>query len=282
MSGSIDYSLLYPAPASTSSPGDLITSLITTLSTSGPGSGGDPLTALQLAEQNETQDVAQTAQQPQVQRAIAAFTSAVSKATSITAALQNPAVLNVLLTANGMSDQVGYPALAQKALLSNPSDPNSLVNQLSDTRWKTVASTYNFAQNGLAALQNPQAIANLAQSYAEITWRQSLDATTPGLSEALDFRSRASTITSVDQILGDPVFRSVVTTALGIPPQIAYQDLGAQEQAISSRVDISRFQDPKFVEGMTQQYLLAEQSQAAGNGPPDLDSLAVQAQGLVV
>ncbi len=278
MSGSIDYSLLYPDSSGTGS--NTITSLITSLSMS--GSGSDPLTALTLAEQNETKDVAATEQQPQVQRTLAAFTAAVSRATSIGAALQNPAVLNVLLTANGMSDQVGYSALAQKALLSDPNDPNSLVNQLSDTRWKTVASNYDFAANGLAALQSPQALAALTQSYAEITWRQSLDATTPGLSEALDFRGRASTINSVDQILGDPVFRSVVTTALGIPPQIAYQDLGAQEQAISSRIDVGRFQDPQFVESMTQQYLIAEQSQASAGGASNLDALAAQAQGLVV
>ena len=49
----------------------------------------------------------------------------------------------------------------------------------------------------------------------------------------------------------------MVTTALGIPEQIAYQDIGAQEQAISSKLDITRFQDPKFVESFTTQYLVA-------------------------
>ncbi len=62
--------------------------------------------------------------------------------------------MNVLLTANGMSDQIGYTALATKALTSNLSDPNSLANTLTDTRWKTLAETYNFHANGLSSIQN--------------------------------------------------------------------------------------------------------------------------------
>ena len=107
--------------------------------------------------------------------------------------------------------------------------------------------------------------------------------TTPGLSNALTFRSEASTITSVDQILGDPVMRTVVTTALGIPLQIAFQPLQAQEKAISTQLDITKFKDPKFVESFVQRYLLAANSNAASTSTtPDMNSLAVQSRGLVV
>jgi hypothetical protein len=72
----------------------------------------------------------------------------VNAARNVTQLLSNPAVTNVLLTANGMSDQIGYTALAIKALTSDLSDPSSLVNTLSDTRWKTLAQTYNFGKRG--------------------------------------------------------------------------------------------------------------------------------------
>jgi hypothetical protein len=244
--------------------------------------GGDPVQALQNAEQDQTQQVALTAAQPAVSRDIADFEHAVSAATSPAQLLADPTVMRVLLTASGMSDQIGYTALATQALLSDPSDPKALVNQLSDRRWLTVNQTYNFATQGLAVIQNPKVLSDIANAYAEQTWRQSLDATTPGLSEALTFRAEAASITSVDQILGDPVLRSVVTTALGIPEQIAFQDLHAQEQAISSRLDITRFQDPKFVESFTDQYLIAMQQSGTVQSTASLESLAVKAAGLVV
>jgi hypothetical protein len=191
--------------------------------------------------------------------------------------------MQVLMTANGLADQIPYTALAQKTLQSNVNDPKSLANMLADTRWKSVVQTYDFANKGLSVIQNPKVLSTIANGYAEVTWRRSLDATTPGLSNALTFRGEASTITSVDQILGDPVMRTVVTTALGIPLQIAFQPLEAQEKAIRTQLDITKFKDPKYVESFVQRYLIAANSSAASGGTtPDINTLAVQSQGLVV
>jgi hypothetical protein len=201
----------------------------------------------------------------------------------MTQLLANPAFMNVLLTANGMSDQIGYTALATQALTSNTADPNSLVNQLTDTRWKTLAGNYNFTSTGLASFQNPATVAAIANAYATSTWETQQDSVTPGLSNALAFKAQASTITSVDQILGNPTVRTVVTTALGIPEQIAFQDLGAQELAISSQLgDVSQFQSPTFVENFAQRYLIANAGSASASSAPDLTTLSIQADGILV
>ncbi len=73
-----------------------------------------------------------------------------------------------------------------------------------------------------------------------------------------------------------------MTTALGIPEQIAFQDIGAQEKAISSKLDISKFKDPKFVESFTTQYLIAAGRQQQRSSSASLDQLAYSARGLVV
>lgn len=243
---------------------------------SGGASGQPPIQALQSAEQNQTKDVAATATQPTVQHTIAAFTKAVTSATSVAQLLANPAVMNVLLTANGLSDQVGFTALATKALTSNLSDPNSLANVLPNASWKTAATSLNFAAGGLSVIKNPATIAKIAQSYAQTVWEQSLDGSTPGMSSALAFRSQASTITSVDQILGNATLRDVVTTALGVPKEIAFQSMNAQELAISSRLDISKFKDPKFVESFIDRYLIAN-SENQATSTPDLTTLSIEA-----
>jgi hypothetical protein len=98
----------------------------------------------------------------------------------------------------------------------------------------------------------------------------------------LAFKAQASTITSVDQILGDPIMRTVVTTALGIPEQIAFQDIGAQEDAITSQLNVQRFQDPAFVNSFVQRYLIANSGLSSASSTPDLTTLAVQGQGILV
>jgi hypothetical protein len=223
-----------------------------------------------------------TAAEPTVAHAVAAFTAGVKAATSVKQLLSNPAVMEVLMTANGLADQIPYAALARKALTSDLGNPKSLANVLTDTRWKAVATTYNFATKGLSVIQDPKVIGTLANAYAEVTWRQSLDAQTPGLSNALTFRAQASSFRSVDQILGDRVMRNVVTTALGLPLEIAFQSLNAQEKAISTRLDITRFQDSKFVESFAQRYLVAANANGGTGTTANLTTLPTHANGIVV
>lgn len=282
----MDYSLLFGGSDTSSSLLDTLYggSSAASGTSSGLSSETDPLTALTLAQKNEAADIKTEAKSATVARDIAAFQKGIANAKSITAALQNPNVLKVLLTANGLGDQVGFPALAQKALMSDPSDPSSLANQLSTTNnaWLSVAQTYNFAKNGLAELQNPQVQATITNGYAQTLWEQSLDQQTPGLSSAMQFETNAASITSVDQILGDPVSRDVVLTALNIPLQIAYQPLEAQEKAVSSRLNVTQLQNPHFVQTLVQQYLLNKaQSSQGTSSSSDLTSLATQAGGIL-
>jgi hypothetical protein len=285
----VNYNLLFsPAGSSGNASAAILNALYSSTPTSAGSftSTGDPLLDLKLAQQDQTTDVALEAKQPLVQQAIAAFTTAVNNATNIQTALGNPAIQKVLLTASGLSNYIGETGLVQKAFMSNPSDSSSLVNQLGDSTLLSTVQTYNFAQNGLAELQNPKIMATLTNGYAEVTWRQGLDQATPGLSNALTFLSQASSIKSFSDILGNPTNFYVISGALGIPPDIVFQDTAAQEQAINSRVDYSKFQDTSYVTSLTDQYLLTQQENnpSGSNSGPDLTTLAVQSQnsGIVV
>jgi hypothetical protein len=283
-------SLFSPLSATGASSAASITSILnaayagTTTAATGAASE-NPIIALQIAQRNQTADVKAETLQPAVQRDIAAFTKAVQTAKTPQQLLSNPTVLTVLLTANGLGSDASYPALAQKALMSNPSDPNSLANQLSgsNSQWLSAAQTYQFATKGLSIIQDPKVLSTITNGYAEVLWRQSLDQQTPGLSNALYFIQNASTFTSANQILGDSVARSVVTTALGIPQQLAYQPLSAQQQAITSQLTISDLQNPKFVQSFADRYLAVMQStaQSSFGSASSLSSLAVQSQGLI-
>ncbi|MDD2877264.1 MAG: DUF1217 domain-containing protein [Acidiphilium sp.] len=283
-------SLFSPLSASGTSATTSITSILnvafggTTAAVTG-ASSENPIVALEIAQRNQTQDIKTEALQPAVERNITAFTTAVQNAKSVTQLLSNPTVLTVLLTANGLGSESYYPALAQKALMSNPSDPNSLANQLasSNSQWLSTAQTYQFATKGLSIIQNPKAISTITNGYAEVLWRQSLDQQTPGLSDALYFIQNAKNFTSADQILGDAVMRSVVTTALGIPQQLAYQPLAAQQQAITNQLTIEDLQKPQFVQSFADRFLAVTQStaQSGAASSTNLSSLAVQAQSLI-
>ena len=243
--------------------------------------GGNPVAALTRAEKDSAKAIAAQAKTPAVQRDLAIFRAAVAKAKTPKTLLADPAVQKVLLTVNGLADQVGYPALATKALLSDPKDPKSVAARLPNANWKAAAATYQFAVKGLDVIRSAGVQDTIANAYAEISWRQSLDATTPGLSDALTFRDRAASIKSADDILGDATLRRVVTTTLGIPRQLAIQPLSSQEAAISSRLDIKQLKDKKFVESFVKRYLVAAAS-SSDQALPSRAQLITQAFGLLL
>jgi hypothetical protein len=235
-------------------------SVLGTLYGGGTSGTTNPISALKTALATEKKGVAAAAAVPQTKQEIAAFRSAVALAKTPQALLANPQARKVLLTANGLGSQTDYAGLATKALMSDTSKTGSLASKLTNTQWLALAKTFDFANQGLAVLKKASVMDRITSGYAEVQWRKGLDATTPGLSNAIDFRSRAAAITSADQVLGDPTLREVVTVTLGIPKQIAFQPLQAQEAAITSRLDLTKFTKPAFVEQFTRRYLIAAAS----------------------
>jgi hypothetical protein len=267
-SSTIDYALLFQPSSSTNAATSILQALYGGTATSTTGTSSvDPIDALRLAQANQTADIANEAKTPTVELQIAAFTKAVQSATSVKALLSNPNFLTVFLTANGLGASVNETALAQQALSSDPANSNSLANQLSTTNsaWLSTAQTYNFYANGLAAIQNPKVLSTITNGYAEVLWRQSLDQQTPGLSNALYFLANAASLTGPDEVLGNSVARTVVTTAFGIPQQLAYQPLQAQEQAISNVLDFTKLTNSKYVQSITDQYLVQLQAGASNS-----------------
>lgn len=215
-----------------------------------------------LAPDAESKALARLAKDPQLVREMDAFAKAAAKATDVKAALRDPRILNVLLPALGLPDAVGQPGLALRALTADPKQADGLLSRLPDTRWKAAAATLNLRERGVAALRDPKVQASLADGLRRMAWKNELDAGQPGVGDALLFRNRASAATNAYAVLGDPVLRRVVTTALGLPQAIVAQPVETQARAITARLDLAKLQDPREVAKLAERYVVA----AAGGG----------------
>ena len=224
--------------------------------------GAIPALRRALAPGAESKALARLAKDPQLVRAMDAFAKAAAKAADVKAALRDPRILNVLLPALGLPDAVGQPGLALRALTADPKQADGLLSRLPDTRWKAAAATLNLRERGIAALRDPKVQASLADGLRRMAWKNELDAGQPGVGDALLFRSRASAATNAYAVLGDPVLRRVVTTALGLPQAIVVQPVETQARAITSRLDLAKLQDPREVAKLAERYVVA----AAGSG----------------
>jgi hypothetical protein len=219
----------------------------------------DLLAVLKDAEKNGAAQIAAKGREPQIKREVDDLIKGVLKAKTVDELLADPKAMKVLLTAAGLEEFVSARGLVAKALKSDPADPNSLAVRLASTNgaWLSAARTYKFATQGLAVVRDPDTLATIAQSYAEVRWREGLDASAPGVSSALTFKAMAATLTSPYQVLGNAVARDVVTTTLGLPKQLAYQPLETQARAITDRLDLTRLKKPAFVDAFVRRYLVA-------------------------
>lgn len=224
--------------------------------------GAIPALRRALAPGAESKALARLAKDPQLVREMDAFAKAAAKATDVKAALRDPKILNVLLPALGLPDAVGQPGLALRALTADPKQADGLLSRLPDGRWKAAAATLNLRERGVAALRDPKVQASLADGLRRMAWKDELDAGQPGVGDALLFRDRASAATNAYAVLGDPVLRRVVTTALGLPQAIVVQPVEAQARAITARLDLAKLQDPREVAKLAERYVVA----AAGGG----------------
>jgi hypothetical protein len=248
----------------------------------GSSAGGTPAEALgalkrATAAGAEAKGMAQERKDPVTIGALARFDKALAQAKDAKAALRDPRILNVLLPAFGLADQVANPGLAQKALTTDPRKPG-LLDSL-DSRWKAAATSLDLAKKGLEGLREAKTVAAVKDNFLRYQYRTGLDAAQPGLSDALFFLESAKNADDVYDVLGNAVLRRVVTGALGLPDAMAVQPIETQARAVTSRLKLSALEDPKQVQRLAQRYLMAvataSQAAAAGTGAADpLASLA--------
>lgn len=235
----------------------------------------DANTALGLAEKNKARDIARLAKDPVVARTMQRFEQAVAKAKTPADLLKNPEARAFLLTGFGLGDQADAYGIASKALTEDPTAKDSLVARLPDSRWKTMAQALRFDKNGVGSLRTGKVLKSIEDGYISEVWKAQLDQTTPGLSKALDFKQRAASVTSVYQVLGDSTLRAVATTAAGLPRQLAVMPVDSQAAALTSKIPMKDFADPKKVDSMVRRYLMAQAAEGPVQSGPTSAALSI-------
>ncbi len=235
------------------------------------GDAGAAIAALRRATRpgEEQRALARLATEPQQRRAMEQFARALERAPDLRAALRDPRVLAVIGTALGIPEAAQQAGLAQRALSANPADPASFLGRLPDRRWRAAAETLQLHRRGLDGLRDPQVQARLAEGLQRAAWRRELEAANPGLGDAVLFGERAARgISSGFEVLGDPVLRRVVTTALGLPQELAFQSVESQLRAVTARLDLGRLSDPKEATRLVERYMIARAREVGGAAGP--------------
>ncbi|HBA43169.1 MAG TPA: hypothetical protein DIT40_00540 [Alphaproteobacteria bacterium] len=204
------------------------------------------------------------ARDPSFKNDIANFKTRVKEVEDVDDLLDDYRLLSTVLEAYGLESEINKRGFIKEILISDPTDPESLVNRANDNRYRDLAVDLR-AYAGVNTLKSSDFAAKVESRLTQIRFEKSLDAESPGIRQAIRFQQEAANIKSPFDILGNPILRDVALGATGLPLEIVYQTVEAQGRTLEKRLDFEKFQDPKYVDRVIQQYLISVDTAATAN-----------------
>ncbi len=207
------------------------------------------------------------AQQPVALREIEHFKQEIFNIKSVEDFMANDRVYRFAMKAFGLEEMSYAKGLIRKLLDQGTDDPQSLANQLVDTRYRDLANTFNFARYGTSTTSFSDASSGTVDRYIRQSLEEDAGSTNEGVRLALYFERKADGLNTAYDVLADRALLQVVQTATGISPATASQPLEKQAREIEKRIDLSELSDPaKLEEFLTRFTTLWEVSNPSG--PP--------------
>jgi Protein of unknown function (DUF1217) len=204
--------------------------------------------------QNLTRYQVMTAAEPAVKSATAYYEANIGKVTSVADLVGNYRLLSYALDAHGLGDQINAKALVTQVLEGGISNPKSLANTLSDSRWKAFAAAFDFVGKGAPSVSSASAVRTTTADYVEQQLESDQGAQDVGVQLALYFQRVAPAVSSEYGILADPNLLEVAQTIFGLSPATSATNIDAQAKALSQLMPISDLQDPKKLQQLTERF----------------------------
>lgn len=231
-------------------------------------SGLNSLIGLRLTDDTRAQQLSQMRSSPQNQRAVDAFSEGIGPIASPKELTENFEVYSFVMRAFDLEDQIFGKGLMRKLLESDPEDPSSLVNRLTDRRFRVLHDALGFTRS---ADERPDfSSASWQAAVIDRYFNQAFENTTadqnPTVGTVLKLRREAPNIINWFQILRDKELSEFFRTSLGLPQQMAAIDIDKQRDLFAKSFDLKTLSDPKVLERMIGRYIAISDVQNPPSG----------------
>lgn len=229
---------------------------------------------LRLTDTTRTQQLEQLQREPQNSRAVEAFREGIGSITTPKELTDNFEVYSFVMRAFDLEDQIFGRGLMRKMLESDPNDETSLVNRLTDPRFKEIHDALGFAKDDIAKPDFNSIIWQeiIISKYFDTAFENGVEEQNPTVASVLKFRREAPELNNWFQVMRDPELSSFFRTALGLPDQLAGIDIDLQKKAFESKLDLSTLNDPDVQDRLINRYMAVSDIQ---NAPSAVSSTAL-------
>jgi hypothetical protein len=219
--------------------------------------------------------LARVGREPSVRRATELYLAAMEDVKSIDDFMRNDRVYNYALKAFGLEDMAFGKAFIRRVLTEGIDDPDSMANRLTDTRFRELVETFNFARYGATATTFSRTKEGVVDRYLSQSLEEEAGQSSEGLRLALYFGRKASSVTSAYGLMGDRALLKVTQVALGLSESTSALAIERQKKMIDDRLDIADLKDPgKLDKFLTRFAALWDMAQPQQSTSPVVDLFA--------
>lgn len=220
-------------------------------------------------------------------REIAAFRSRIGSIQSAEDLVKDYDVYAFVMKAFDLEDQIFGKAMMRKIFESDGSDKKSLVNKLTDSRFKEIFKEMGFADGGTTNpnTKNQAWVDKLVDRYVDRKIINNEKNTNEIVGMVLHVRAKAPELDSWYKVLADKDAQEFFYTALNLPTELKTADLDAQVATLKKKLDISTLLDPGVLDKLSTRYTAIAEAKAAQanlSSNPILQLFSNNSQGSII
>jgi hypothetical protein len=215
---------------------------------SGENAMSTTISSLQMLTSDLSASLARVGKEPPVKRATDMYLAEIEKVKSIDDFMSNDKVYNYAMKALGLEDMAYAKAFIKRVLTEGIDDSESMANRLTDTRFRDLAETFNFARYGSTTTVFTRTKDGIVDRYLNQTLEAEAGEANQGLRLALYFNRKASTVTNAYSLMGDQALLKVTQVALGLSSSTSALDIERQKEIIDKKLDVADLKDPEKLE----------------------------------
>ncbi|WP_299877564.1 DUF1217 domain-containing protein [uncultured Sulfitobacter sp.] len=173
-------------------------------------------------------------------------------------------VYSFVMRAFDLEDQIFGKGMIRKILESDPEEPSSLLNRLTDIRFREMHLALGFTTT-----EGPQTPDFTTEEFAEdivnrFYNRQFIsgyEAENVAVGRVLEFRDAAEDLENWFQVLRNPELTQFFQIALGLPSALSGLDVEVQQRRMSEKFDLETLSDPAVREDLVSRFIALSEVQ---------------------
>lgn len=245
--------------------------------------GMSSLLGLALVDATRDRQIVSIQNSAQGAREISAFRERIGDIETVDQLLEDHELYTFVMKAYDLEDQIFGKAMMGQVLTSDIDDKTSLVNRLTDQRFKDINQGMGFLPDDAGNNNTLQKVwqDEMVERFTERQFINSQADQNETIGTVLEFRKKAASITSGFDFLKDPELAEFIRTAIGLPEEAAGIDIDLQAAFIDSKVDFEKLSSPAEIERLTLRYIAIKDAEnidnISGNTAVQLMTAAVNA-----